>query len=94
MVGRNAGLNKAERCSDGSIAVGGVTLLENLKLFSKQAGQPHLETVLQKTDHICGETPVNSQASLDTSIMNSKETGDCANQGTGVHIHSAADLCL
>jgi len=63
MVGWNAVLNEAERCADGSIAVGGLTLLENLKPFSRQFGQLHLAAVLQKTDHICGETPVYSQAS-------------------------------
>jgi hypothetical protein len=36
MVGRNAVLNEAERCTDGSIAIGGLILLENLKPFSRK----------------------------------------------------------
>ena len=36
--GWNAVLNEAERCADGSIAIGGLTLLENLKPFSRQFG--------------------------------------------------------
>lgn len=52
MVRMNASLNEAERCANGSIAIGGLTLLENLKLFSRQIGQPHLDAVLQETDHM------------------------------------------
>jgi len=52
MVGRNAVLNEAERCADGSIAIGGLILLENLKPFSRKVGQPHLGSVLQKTSYL------------------------------------------
>jgi len=79
MVGRNAVLNEAERCADGSIAIGGLILLENLKLFSRQVGQPHLGSVLQKISYLWRNTCI-------LTSLNSTETD--------FHIHSAADLCL
>lgn len=87
VVGRNAVLNEAERCADGSIAIAGLILLENLKLFSRQVVQPHLGAVLQKTSYLWWNTCI-------LTSLNSTETGDCPYQGTDFHVHSAADLCL
>jgi len=81
MVGWNSVLNEAKRCAD---CYWRPNFVGEFETTLQAIWAPHLEAVLQKTDHICGETPVYSQASTAQTLVTAltKEL---------IFIHSATD---